>query len=222
MDGNRRWAKKHNLPSIEGHRAGVKALKNLVRLCHIHGIQYLTVYAFSTENWKREKNELDFLFKLLAEVAIKELASLKSENVKVKFIGDIDIFKNYNIYDALKKLEDETRSNTGTNLQIALNYGAISEIRLATEAIQNKLSQSEIDLLDTESFGEFLYTTNIPEPELLIRTGGEQRLSNYLLWQSARSQLSFVETLWPDFDESTLLNVIDLFQNGTAKTTSNQ
>lgn len=210
MDGNRRWAKSRNLPTIEGHRAGVQSLKNLVKLCHRLDIEYLTVYAFSTENWKREKTELDFLFKLLAQAAIGELSSLKSQNVRVKFLGDISVFKDVNIYQDLKNLEDETASNTGTKLQIALNYGSIAEILNAANNIKNTLKPNQVEALDNESFSDYLHTAGIPNPDIMIRTGGDKRLSNYLLWQLASARLVFVDTLWPDFSEKDLAGVIDL------------
>jgi len=210
MDGNRRWAKSRNLPTIEGHRAGVQSLKNLVKLCHRLDIDYLTVYAFSTENWKREKTELDFLFKLLAQAAIGELSSLKSQNVRVKFLGDISAFKNVNIYQELKNLEEQTASNTGTKLQIALNYGSMAEILNAVQNIKDTLKPNEITALDNESFSNYLYTAGIPNPDIMIRTGGDKRLSNYLLWQLAEARLVFVDTLWPDFSEQDLAGVIDL------------
>jgi len=210
MDGNRRWAKSRNLPTIEGHRAGVQSLKNLVKLCHRLDIEYLTVYAFSTENWKREKTELDFLFKLLAQAAIGELSSLKSQNVRVKFLGDISVFKDVNIYQDLKNLEDQTASNTGTKLQIALNYGSIAEIQNAANNIKNTLKPNQVEALDNESFSDYLYTAGIPNPDVMIRTGGDKRLSNYLLWQLAEARLMFVDTLWPDFSEKDLAGVIDL------------
>ena len=210
MDGNRRWAKSRNFPTIEGHRAGVQSLKNLVKLCHRLDIEYLTVYAFSTENWKREKIELDFLFKLLAQAAIGELSSLKSQNVRVKFLGDISAFKDVNIYQDLKNLEDQTASNTGTKLQIALNYGSIAEILNAANNIKNTLKPYQVEALDNESFSDYLYTAGIPNPDIMIRTGGDKRLSNYLLWQLAEARLVFVDTLWPDFSEKDLAGVIDL------------
>lgn len=210
MDGNRRWAKSRNLPTIEGHRAGVQSLKNLVKLCHRLDIEYLTVYAFSTENWKREKTELDFLFKLLAQAAIGELSSLKSQNVRVKFLGDISVFKDVNIYQDLKNLEDETASNTGTKLQIALNYGSIAEVLNAANNIKNTLKPNQVEALDNESFSDYLHTAGIPNPDIMIRTGGDKRLSNYLLWQLAEARLVFVDTLWPDFSEKDLAGVIDL------------
>lgn len=208
MDGNRRWAKTHGLPSLEGHRAGVKALKNLVKLCPAYGIEYLTVYAFSTENWKRESNELDFLFKLLGEVAVRELNNLHQENVQVSFIGDIEAFSDIGIKSNLEKLANTTRENTGLKLQIALNYGSLDELSRALKQIKHCLTSEEINNLTEETFSQYLYTKDIPDPELIIRTGGEARLSNYLLWQGANSRLAFIESMWPDFSEEDLKRVL--------------
>ncbi len=209
MDGNRRWAKERGLPSVEGHRAGVKALKNLVRLCPDYGIKYLTVYAFSTENWRRESNELDFLFRLLGEVAVRELENLHRENVKVSFIGDIGAFSDMGIKANLDKLAETTTANTGLNLQIALNYGSLDELSYALKQIKSTLNEEEISNLDENSFSEYLYTKGIPDPEIILRTGGEARLSNYLLWQGANSRLAFIESLWPDFSEEDLRQVLN-------------
>ncbi len=208
MDGNRRWAKERGLPSVEGHRAGVKALKNLVRACPNHGIEYLTVYAFSTENWKRESNELDFLFKLLGEVAVRELENLHKENVRVSFIGDINAFADIGIKGNLERLVETTKNNTGLNLQIALNYGSLDELSRALKTIKATLSNDDIEKLTEENFNAYLYTHNIPDPEIILRTGGEKRLSNFLLWQGANAHLSFVDTLWPDFGNADLEKVL--------------
>ncbi len=209
MDGNRRWAKGRGLPSIEGHRAGVKALRNLVKLCPSYGIEYLTVYAFSTENWKRESNELDFLFRLLGEVAVRELENLHRENVKVSFIGDIEAFSDIGIKANLEKLAETTKANTGLKLQIALNYGSLDELSYALKQIKSSFSEDQIINLDEETFSKYLYTRNVPDPELILRTGGEARLSNYLLWQGANSRLAFIESLWPDFSEEDLKQVLN-------------
>lgn len=219
MDGNRRWATLRGMPSVEGHRSGVKALKNLVRLCPNYGIEYLTVYAFSTENWRRDSKELDFLFRLLGEVAVRELENLNKENVKVSFIGDIDAFADIGIKASLEKLANTTKNNTGLNLQIALNYGSIDEMSFALKQIQAELNKEEINNLNENDFNKFLYTKNSPNPEIIVRTGGEARLSNYLLWQGADSYLSFVDKLWPDFDEEELKTILENY--GSAQTCSN-
>ena len=211
MDGNRRWAKQRSLASIEGHRAGVQALKKLVSLAPSYGIQHLTVYAFSTENWKREVNEVNFLFELLAEVALQELSSLKEKNVRVSFIGNLTAFTGTRIINNISKLVEATNSNTGLHLQIALNYGSLDELNTAIQRIKTELDADQIVNLTESGFEDFLYTQGTPDPDIVVRTGGEQRLSNFLLWQAANARLSFIETLWPDFDEDNLKMVL----NGT-------
>ncbi len=217
MDGNRRWAKNQGLASIEGHRAGVKALKNLVALCPNYGIQTLTVYAFSTENWRRDSKELDFLFKLLGEVAVKELEQLCAKNVRVRFLGDLEAFAELGILAGLRNLEASTAANTGLNFQIALNYGAIAEIDNAIKRISSELSFEEINNIGEGDFSKFLYSSE--SPDILIRTGGEKRLSNFLLWQCANSHLSFVDTLWPDFKEKDLKGILEHY--GSTETYAN-
>lgn len=210
MDGNRRWAKAKSLPVIAGHKEGVEALKKVVKFCLDSEIPHLTVYAFSTENWNRNSSELEFLFRLLSEVALRELDDLKKLGVKVDFLGDISKFESFNIKDNLQKLENATSQNAKLNLHIALNYGSILEL---TQAI-NKLkdSTSDYETLTQEDLSNKLYLPSMPDPEILIRTGGEKRLSNFLLWQSANSQLVFTDTLWPDFSKEELLKIISEFQ----------
>lgn len=217
MDGNRRWAKQRSLPSVEGHRRGVKTLKEMVRLCPSYGIQYLTTYAFSTENWRRDSKELEFLFKLLGEVAVKELDNLDKENVRVSFLGDISAFADIGIENSLNKLAEKTKNNTGLNLQIALNYGSLDEMSTALGRIKAELSRAEIEALTEADFTKYLYTADAPDPEIILRTGGDKRLSNYLLWQGANSHLAFVDTLWPDFGEDDLKSVLEVY-SGSIKT----
>ena len=204
MDGNRRWAKARKLPVIAGHKEGVEALKKVTKFCLDSGVQHLTVYAFSTENWKRNPAELEFLFKLLSEVAIRELAELRELGVKVDFLGDISKFDTFNIQENLNKLAKETKANVKLNLHIALNYGSVSEL---TNTINNL---SGVDF-SQEEFEDKLYSANIPNPEILVRTGGEKRLSNFLLWQSADSDLIFTDTLWPDFASQELETIIKTY-----------
>lgn len=199
MDGNRRWAKSRGLFSVEGHRQGVKALRALVKDCLDLDIKYLTAYAFSSENWKRTAKELDFLFELLKESAKNELSSLCEEGVKVKFLGDLSVFKKSSLLESLENLEKSTENNKRLVFNIALNYGAIAELTHASNLILKKLTEEETLSLDINSFKQYLYTSDIPDPELIIRTGGKQRLSNYLLWQASNSKLIFTDTLWPDF-----------------------
>lgn len=206
MDGNRRWAKARNLPSFEGHRAGVKALKELVSICPDFQIEHLTAYTFSTENWNRKETEVNFLLELLGEVALKELSNLIEENVKVDFIGDINAFENYKVYQSLKKLEEKTKSNTGLRLHIALNYGSIDELERARKLIQKS---GNLEAINEKKIDNYLYTKDIPQPEVVLRTGGEKRLSNFLLWQATKADLEFIDTLWPDFKKTDLERCVE-------------
>ncbi|MBR1620004.1 isoprenyl transferase [bacterium] len=208
MDGNRRWAKEHNLPSAAGHKKGVTSLRNVVRACDEFGIKYLTVYAFSTENWKRSKEEVDFLMDLVAVTLKNELDDMDKENVKISFIGDRS-----RLSDRLQKVtsnaQDKTKNNSGVNLQIALNYGSRDEIVNAVKSIICDNYKSEDITADVIS--KHLYTKDIPDPDILIRTGGEKRISNYLLWQIAYSEVIVVDEYWPEFDRCSLLKCIEEF-----------
>ncbi|NLF84182.1 MAG: isoprenyl transferase [Candidatus Gastranaerophilales bacterium] len=213
MDGNRRWARKRGLTSIFGHKEGVKAFKRTVKACSDSGIKYLTVYAFSTENWGRQKDEVEFLMRLLGEVVTNELDELHENNVKVSIIGD-----NEGLEDRLIKLfnqiEGKTKENTGLNLQIAINYGSRNEITNAIRRIAADVKAGIIDSpdrIDTALVSDYLYTAGIPDPDLLIRTGGELRISNYLLWQIAYTEIYVTETFWPDFDEKALEQSVQSF-----------
>ena len=208
MDGNRRWAKEHNLPSAAGHKKGVTSLRNVVRACDEFGIKYLTVYAFSTENWKRSKEEVDFLMDLVAVTLKNELDDMDKENVKISFIGDRS-----RLSDRLQKVtsnaQDKTKNNSGVNLQIALNYGSRDEIVNAVKSIIDNGYKS--DDITADVISKYLYTKDIPDPDILIRTGGEKRISNYLLWQIAYSEVIVVEEYWPEFDRCSLLKCIEEF-----------
>ena len=210
MDGNRRWAKEKGLPSAMGHKKGVEALKATLRACDDFGIKYLTVYAFSTENWNRKKEEVDFLMELLALTLTNELAEMHSERVKISFIGDISKLSN-KLQKILANSVETTKNNTGVNLQIAFNYGARDEILHAVKAIVEKGLKSE-DITE-EIISQNLYTKNIPDPDLLIRTGGEMRVSNYLLWQIAYSEILVVKEYWPEFGKESLANAVEEFHN---------
>ncbi len=210
MDGNRRWAKEKNLPSAMGHKKGVDALKTTLRACKDFGIKYLTVYAFSTENWKRKKEEVDFLMELLAITLTNELAEMHSEGVVISFIGDIS-----KLSDKLQKIlansVETTKNNTGVHLQIAFNYGARDEIVHAVKSIIAKGVKAE-DITE-EMISENLYTKGIPDPDLLIRTGGEKRISNYLLWQIAYSEILVTDEYWPEFGRDSLAKAVEEFKN---------
>lgn len=210
MDGNRRWAKEKFLPSAVGHQKGVDSLRTTMRLFDKLGIKYLTVYAFSTENWNRKKEEVEFLMGLLAKTLLNELDEMHAENVKIKFLGDISRLSN-NLQEIVQNAENKTKENTGVNLNIAFNYGSRDEITNAVKSIiKNGYNADEI----TESvISQNLYTRDIPDPDLLIRTGGEKRISNYLLWQLAYSELYVTEAFWPDFDEKELSKAILEFES---------
>lgn len=201
------------LPSAVGHQKGVESLKNTMRSFDKFGIKYLTVYAFSTENWNRKKEEVDFLMNLLAKTLTDELDEMHKENVKIKFVGNIEKLSP-KLIEILKNAENKTKNNTGVNLQIAFNYGARDEIVNAVKKITQKALDGEIKIgeIDEKLVSENLYTAKIPDPDLLIRTGGEKRISNYLLWQIAYSEVYVTEKFWPEFDENALTEAILEFE----------
>ena len=208
MDGNRRWAKEHCLPSAMGHKKGVDALKKVVKGAHNFGVKYLTLYAFSTENWNRNQEEVDFLMGLLASTIKNELKELHQNDVKLKFIGDLKGLHS-NLQKILAEAEATTKDNTGVNLQIAINYGARNElVNAIKELVKDNIAP---DKIDEETLKNYLYTKNIPDPDLLIRTGGEMRVSNYLLWQIAYSEIYITKKYWPEFDENELQISIEEF-----------
>lgn len=209
MDGNRRWAKSHNLPSAFGHKKGVDALKATMRACDDFGIKYLTVYAFSTENWNRKPEEVSFLMDLLGTTLQNELKEMHENNVVINFIGDTTKLSE-KLQKILKNSVETTKNNTGVNLQIAFNYGARDEIVYAVKNICKKVQSKElsIDKITEDIISNNLYTKNIPDPDLLIRTGGEMRVSNYLLWQIAYSEFIVTKRYWPEFDKKALAEAI--------------
>ncbi len=203
MDGNRRWAKERNLPSAFGHKKGVDALKAAMRACDDFGVKYLTVYAFSTENWNRKPEEVSFLMDLLAQTLKSELKEMNENNVVISFIGDTTKLSP-KLQEILKNSVETTKNNTGVNLQIAFNYGARDEIVHAVREIV----ASGIKEITEDTISKHLYTRNIPDPDLLIRTGGEMRVSNYLLWQIAYSEIIVMEKFWPEFDKEAMAECI--------------
>ncbi len=209
MDGNRRWAKEKNLPSAFGHKKGVDALKAAMRACDDFGVKYLTVYAFSTENWNRKKEEVDFLMNLLAETIKNELQEMHENGVVINFIGDLTKL-NPKLQDILANAVEVTKNNTGVRLQIAFNYGSRDEMVHAMKSICQKVKSGELDIdnITEETISENLYTKGIPDPDLLIRTGGEMRVSNYLLWQIAYSEFLVTKRYWPEFDKNALAEAI--------------
>ena len=210
MDGNRRWAKEKFLPSAMGHQKGVDSLRSTMRLFDKYGIKYLTVYAFSTENWNRKKEEVEFLMGLLAKTLLNELDEMHAENVKIHFLGDLSKLGDY-LIDIVKKAENKTKNNTGVNLNIAFNYGSRDEIKNALKEIVKEGVAPE-DITE-ELISQHLYTKDIPDPDLLIRTGGEKRISNYLLWQLAYSELYVTDKYWPEFNNEELCKAIIDFEH---------
>lgn len=212
MDGNGRWAQKRGLPRLSGHQKGAQVLKDVVRACPDLGVQYLTVYAFSSENWRRPAKEISGIMALLQHYLGTEAQALNEANVRLKVIGDCHKFSP-TIQKQILGVETLTAKNTGLHLQIALNYGGRAEIlqavqRLATEIQKGRLTP---EVITEELFQQHFYAPEIPDPELLIRTSGEQRISNYLLWQLAYTELLFVEKLWPDFTPTDLERALDAY-----------
>ena len=209
MDGNGRWAKRRGLPRLAGHRYGAEALKKTALFCDELGIKVLTVYAFSTENWKRPKNEVDNLMQLLSEYLANAKNELGDRNIIIKAIGDTSPFSD-EIKEKIKETEAFTAKNTGMILNIALNYGARAEIM---HAIKNIIKDNiSPDNLTEETIEKYLYTADNPPVDLIIRPSGELRLSNFLLWQSAYAELWFSNILWPDFDKKHMLRAIEDFR----------
>lgn len=212
MDGNRRWAKNKGLPSAIGHKKGVDALKKTVYACDDFGIKYLTVYAFSTENWNRKPEEVDFLMNLLGKTIQNELKELNDNGVVISFLGDLTKLSP-KLQEILYHAIDVTKDNKGVNLQIAFNYGSRAEIVNVVKNISEKVKNGEMNVDDiTENVvSKALYTSSIPDPDLLIRTGGEVRISNYLLWQIAYSEILIVDEFWPEFDKESLASAVEDF-----------
>jgi undecaprenyl diphosphate synthase len=211
MDGNGRWAKKRRLPRIAGHRAGIRAVRQAVEACARLGVPYLTLYAFSVENWKRPRTEIKLLMALLREYLKKEIGELNRQNIRLGVIGRVaDLPKpvQADLQTALAK----TSRNTGMRLTLALNYGARAEVVDAVRALAEQLRHDGTIQIDEATLSRYLYTHDVPDPDLLIRTSGELRLSNFLLWQVAYSEIWVTETLWPDFTQNDLFQAIVDFQ----------
>ncbi len=209
MDGNGRWAKKRSLPRTAGHVAGAKTFKNIARYCNKIGLKYLTVYAFSTENWKRPKEEVEGIMNLLRDY-LKDAENFKDENIKVKFIGDLEPLAD-DIKELIKKDEDGSKDATGLNLNIAINYGGRDEI---TKAVKKIVAEGIAPEDITEDvISSHLYTADMPDPDFIIRPSGEYRLSNYLIWQSAYAEYWFSDILWPDFTPKHLEKAIDEYNH---------
>jgi undecaprenyl diphosphate synthase len=209
MDGNGRWAAARGLPRVEGHRRGVEALRKTVRAAGELGIAVLTIFSFSSENWARPQSEIRDLLLLLRRFIRNDLVELHKSNVCVRIIGERDDLA-ADIRGLLQEAEDLTRNNTGLNLVVAFNYGARQEIARAARRLVAEVAAGRLaaDAITPELLGRHLDIPDLPDPDVIIRTSGEQRLSNFLLWQAAYSELVFVPTYWPDFDRTTLENAI--------------
>lgn len=213
LDGNGRWAKKRGMPRNFGHVKGCENLEDICEVAKELGVKYLTVYAFSTENWKRSKEEVDGLMKLFRNYLKKCIKISQKNNMRVKVIGDITAFDS-DIQESIKKLEDFSKDFTDLHFQIALNYGSRDEI---TRAVNRMLEDQKAGKLETpvseDTISGYLDTAGLPDPDLMIRTSGEQRLSNYLLWQLAYAEFYFTDVYWPDFNKEELLKAIEAYNN---------
>ena len=214
MDGNGRWAKKRGLPRVAGHHEGIKSVRDIVEACGELGIEVLTLYTFSTENWRRPKDEVSALMSLLLKTIQKEIDEMVRQNVRLKTIGNIELLPKGAGQGMIEGIE-RTKENTGLILNLALNYGAREEIVNAVRTIAEDVAAHEIqpEQINDELFASYLYTAHLPDPDLLIRTSGEFRLSNFLLWQLAYTEIAITHVLWPDFRRKNLYQAIDDFQN---------
>lgn len=218
LDGNGRWAKQRNMPRNYGHTQGSKAVEKICEDAYKMGIKYLTVYAFSTENWKRPKDEVDAIMKLLRTYLATSMKTAKKNNMRVRILGDKSRLSE-DIVKSINELEEATKNNTGLNLQVAINYGSRDEIIRAVKALSLDIKKNIIDIdhIDEMLLSNYLDTKDIPDPDLLIRTSGEQRLSNFLLWQLAYTEFYFTDVLWPDFDKKELMKAIEYYSGRTRR-----
>ena len=214
MDGNGRWAKKRFLPRYAGHKSGLQATRTVIQYCVDHSIEALTLFAFSSENWRRPKTEVGMLMDLFLTALRKEIKNLHENNVRMQFIGDISAFGN-KLQNEISESEALTRDNTGLLLSIAVNYGGRWDITEAMRRIAAKIVEGDIQpgQINEEMVAQHLCLAQLPEPDLFIRTGGEQRISNFLLWQLAYTELYFTDTLWPDFSDACLQQALESFAN---------
>ena len=214
MDGNGRWAGQRKLPRVMGHREGVEALKRTLRLCSDWGIGALTAYAFSTENWNRPGEEVSFLMTLFERVLARELQALEQEQVRIRFLGDLEQLPE-GLQQLIQDATERTAANTGIRFNVCTNYGGRRELVRAARQLAEQVKRGELDpaAIDEQTFANQLFTAGQPDPDLLIRTSGEQRISNFLLWQLAYAELHITDVLWPDFDEAALIAALMDFQS---------
>lgn len=218
MDGNRRWAKSKNMEAKLGHREGAKTLEKIVRFCNKIGLKYLTVYAFSTENWKRAEDEVKALMLLLQGYLDDYSKRADTENIKIKILGDITVLSK-GMQNSINKAMERTKDNTGLVFNIALNYGGRAEIVQAIKNIANDVKKGNVQIknIDEELVSNYLYTQGQPDPDLLIRTSGELRTSNFLPWQIVYSEFIFFDKHWPDFNEEDIIESIKIYQKRNRK-----
>lgn len=214
MDGNGRWAQARGKPRTDGHREGIKALRKLVEYAIRYDVAYLTVFSFSSENWRRPKSEVEFIFKLMRRFVESDLQKLHANNVRIRILGDRGELEP-GLQNIIAEVEHKTQSNTGLNLNVAFNYGGRAEITSAVKKIAHAVSHGEIlpQDIDENLVAKALFTNEIPDPDLLIRTGGEQRTSNFLVWQAAYAELVFLDVFWPDFDETNFVQALEMFSS---------
>ncbi len=214
MDGNGRWAQSRGLPRSQGHVAGIEGVRAAIRTCSDIGVKYLTIYAFSTENWNRPQEEVELLMELFAHTMAAEVEGLNDEHVRVRLVGDMDALPE-TTRESFQEAIDKTAHNEGMNLVMAVNYGSRAEIAQAVRSIATDAAAGRIDpaSVDEQLIASRLYTADIPDPDLLIRTSGERRISNFLLWQIAYSEIYVTDIMWPDFDKFELVRAIIDYQS---------
>ncbi len=213
MDGNGRWAKQRGFPRVVGHRQGAKILKDLLRCCKDWGIPALTAYAFSTENWQRPLQEVEFIMRMFERLLRRELAEMKREGVRISFIGDLSVLAD-SLRQEIETAIAATAHNQDIHFTIAVNYGSRAELAQACRRIAEQVQQGTLqaDAVNEALIEQYLYTSGTPDPDFLIRTSGEQRISNYLLWQLAYTEFYFTETFWPDFDRAAFHQALLYYQ----------
>lgn len=213
MDGNGRWASEKGLPRIAGHREGVKRVEEAIKICLKLGVKVLTIFTFSTENWSRPKREIDMLMRLLSSSLDRQIKNMQKNNIRFKVIGKDDPLP-LELQKKIRKAESDTKDNTSLTLVMALNYGARQEIVDAAKKITKDAVSKNIDIdkLSPEDFNRYLYTDGLPDPDLLIRTSGEMRISNFLLWQLSYAELYFPKKYWPDFKEDDFMRAVSIYQ----------
>lgn len=214
MDGNGRWAQAQGRPRIFGHKTGVNATRETIRICSERGVKFLTMYVFSSENWKRPPKEVSFLMTLMGDLIDKEVANMMKQNVKLQVLGDMEQLPNRARKKLIKGMET-TSANTGLQLNLAISYGGRAELTRATKLIAAKVQQGDllIEEIDESTISDHLYLPEVPDPDLMIRTGGASRISNYLLWQAAYSEIYVTDVLWPDFGESEFDQALEFYRS---------